>query len=138
GQPGNPLRFQNLHDQPVVVGTPFELSNSNARYALTEAIVNNHTLSFSKEQAKFAAPDVVVLKGKFFSVFTPGVSFIGVPFYLLGKFLGIPQILTFFTTILFAVINMLLITWIVTRLKGNVYQGLVCGLIFLFATNAFP
>src|SRR6266480_4895433 len=79
GKPGNPLRFQNLHDQPVVVGTPFELSNSNARYALTETIVNNHTLSFSKEQAKFAAPDVVMLKGKFFSVFTPGVSFIGVP-----------------------------------------------------------
>src|SRR5579883_1248423 len=78
GQVGNPIYYQNeLNTQ---VGGPFEVSNSTSRYALTEAIVTKHTFFLTPELARFSAPDVSYYNGKFFSLFTPGVSFFSIPF----------------------------------------------------------
>lgn len=75
GKAGTPFYYQKPQEMDTKIGSPFELSNSISRYVLTEAIVNNQSFFLSLDQARAAAPDVVDYKGKFISIFTPGVSF---------------------------------------------------------------
>ncbi len=134
GDKGNPIAYQK--EKATNVGGPYEASNSTSRYALTEAIVENHSLSFTNQQAKFASPDLVYYKKRFYTIFTPGVSLIGIPFYFFGRFLSMPQLFTFFSITLIALANMFLITSISRSLGANKYTAYIGGLIFLFATNA--
>lgn len=136
GNSGDPIAYQSDYD--IRIGGPFEASNSTARYALTESIVKDKSLFLSEDLAKFSSPDVAEQNNKFISLFTPGVSFIGIPFYWVGQQLGIPQFTTYLSSILFAFINIFLITIIVKKLGGNTLAGLLSGFIFAFATNAFP
>lgn len=126
-----------IKDQKSDVGGPFETSNSRSRYALTEAIVENNSITFNQKQAQFAAPDLVGYNGKLFSVFTPGVSFVGVPFYIFGKQFGAPQIFTYLSTLFFALFNICLITKLGRKLGAGVYESLIGGILFIFGTNAF-
>lgn len=123
-------------ERDIAVGGPFELSNSTSRYALTEAIVKYKSLFFNEDLARFSSPDVVDYKGHFFTIFTPGVSFIGVPFYMFGDLVGLPQLFTFFSVALFAVLNVLLVARLARRLGAGFNASIVSGLVFLFATNA--
>jgi hypothetical protein len=135
GKPdGNKLYFQNQHDTSST--GPFEASNSTSRYALTESIVDLHSLFFDNALARFASPDVTYYQGHFFTLFTPGVSFLGVPAYWLGKLFGAPQLFTFALTTLVAICNVFLIAFIVYRFTKSFISGLIGGLTFLFATNA--
>ncbi len=134
GNQGKPLAYQIQKDTNV--GGPFESSNSTSRYALTEAIVEHHTFFLTKEEARFASPDLVYHNGKFLSIFMPGISFIGTPFYLLGNKFGLPQLFTYFSVTLFAFIDIFLIARIVYKLGGNLYASFLAGFLFLFGTNA--
>ncbi len=134
GNRGNPIAFQSGYD--IRVSGPFESSNSTARYALTEAIVKNGTFELNFEQAKFASPDVVASGGKFFSIFTPGVSFAAVPFYLLGQYFSAPQLGAYFATALFAVANFFLVASLAKRLGASFWGSLFGAFAFTFATNA--
>src|SRR5258706_15585737 len=107
------LMFQN--DSSTVVGGPYESTNSTSRYALTESIVNNHAFSFTNNLAAFASPDLAQYNGKYFSIFTPGVSLLGVPFYIIGAIFGIPQIATYSLILLLALINFWLIAKIASK-----------------------
>src|SRR3989344_565006 len=130
------LVFKSGGAQSGRLGGPFESSGSTSRYALTAAIVEDHTLYFSPDRAKFASPDVAKLHGHYFSLFPPGVSFVGVPFYWLGKQLGIPQLATYTSTLILAVFNAWLVVKLARKLGAGVFSSLVSGLLFLFATNA--
>ncbi|MBI2008650.1 hypothetical protein HYS82_03285 [Candidatus Amesbacteria bacterium] len=132
---GKPRFYQDATHRDARISSPFELTNTTSRYLLTEAIVKNHTLFFSTTEAKFSAPDVVDYKGRFFSIFAPGVSFIGIPFYYIGSLLKIPQLLTFFSMSLFALVDVFLIALLSQRLGATRFAGLLSGAIFLFATN---
>lgn len=136
GEKGDPIYYQSPLTRDTKVGGPFESTGSTSRYTLTEAIVEDQTFFFTKERARFSSPDMVEYKGNFFSIFTPGISFLGIPFYYLGKQLGIPQLMTFFSTIVFAVINLFLVIKLATKLGAKRMTALLSGLIFLFATNA--
>jgi hypothetical protein len=135
GQNGNPVGFQS--DLATSLGSPFELSNSTARFALTESIVKYHSLFLNYNLAKFAAPDVVIHNGKYTSIFTPGVSLLAVPFYFIGDKFGVPQITSYLLITLFGLINAFLIFKLATKLGASFYSSLIAGFIFLFATNAF-
>lgn len=134
GDKGNPLYFQTEHDRKI--GGPYETSVNTSRYALIEAIAENRTFLFNKEQANFASPDAVEINGKFMSIFTPGVSFFSLPFYILGKAIGFPQLLTYLSTTFLAILNFYLIFIIVTKLGVNKYASLISGFTYLFATSA--
>lgn len=134
GQKGNPIYFQTEKD--IRLGGPFELSNGASRYALTEAIVENRTFFLDDKLAKFGSPDVVDYKGKFFSIFTPGISFIGVPFYILGKQFGFQQLFAYFSVTLFAILNVYLVAKLAWKFGVSFYAGIISGLVFLFGTNA--
>lgn len=134
GQKGVPIYFQNEKDTRV--GGPFESSNNNSRYALTEAIVEDRTFFFNDMRARFATPDIEEYNGKIFSIFTPGVSFLGSPFYLLGKLIGFPQLLTYSSTAILALVNFLLIILLSRKLGAGFYSSLLGGIVFLIGTNA--
>lgn len=126
--------YQNTYDTKV--GGPFELTNSTSRYALIEAFVENHSVFFTEEQAKLAAPDISYLNGKYFSIFTPGISLVGIPLYLLGKAMGYQQHVTFLLNIIVQLVNILLIARLSTKFNISFKKGIFSGLIFAFATNA--
>lgn len=118
-------------------GSPFEISITSSRYYLVEAMVDYGTFFFNEDQAKNSAPDISFLNGKYFSIFTPGVSMMAVPLYVLGKSLGAPQIITFLLNPMTALLNVYLVVVLARNLGANKYEGLFGGLIFLFATNTF-
>ncbi len=134
GQPGDPLAFQ--YSYQTSVGSPFEGTNSTSRYALTQAIVDNGRFYFDETQARFSSPDTSFYNGKYFSLFTPGVSFLAAPLYFVGKFFGLPQFYTFLTNIVFAVINVYLVYRVTRKLGVNTYLALLSGVVFLFGSNA--
>ena len=81
---------------------------------------------------------MVIYQGKAFSIFTPGVSFVAAPFYFIGKLIGIPQIAAYFSTIIFALINTVLIYTLARKLQASRLAACISSGIFLFATNALP
>ncbi len=131
---GKPGQYQ--YDYNTEVGGPFESSNTTSRYILTESIVNRNTYYLDEKQAFFAAPDVVYHNNKFFSIFTPGVSFLAIPFYKLGAQYGLPQLFSFFTTLVFAVMNVFLVARLAAKFGANKFLSYALGLTFLFSTNA--
>lgn len=137
GHKGNPVFYQNSSERDMNVGGPFESSNSSSRFVLTEAIVEDHRFTFDLEQARFAAPDLVEYNGRLFTVFTPGVSFMSVPFYILGKAFNLPQLFSYFSVTIFSVINVFLIYILARKLNAGVFTSLICGFIYLFGTNSF-
>src|SRR4030042_648124 len=89
---------------------PFELSPERGRFALTFSIIEDKSLSFSLPVAQFTLPDLGFHMGKFVSLFAPGVSFVAIPGYLIGKNFGVSQLGTFMIICLFAFLNALLIS----------------------------
>src|SRR3989344_4954286 len=114
GDKGNPIYFQNELDTKV--GGVYESSNSNSRFALTRAIVEDKTVFFSNELARFSAPDLVYFNGKFFSIFVPGVSLLSTPFYFVGKLFGMPQLFTYLFTTLLGLLNVILVSVIARKI----------------------
>jgi len=136
GQVGNPIYHQTQEERNKKVGSPFESSGSTSRYALIEAIVEDKTFFFNEERARFSAPDIVEYNDKFFSIFTPGVSFFSMPFYVLGKYIGFPQLVTYLSTVLLSLINVTLVVFLARKLGAGLYSALLAGFIFIFATDA--
>lgn len=130
----NKLKYQK--ERTTQINSPFELSNSSARFALTEAIVKNRTFFLSEDLARFSSPDVVDYNGKFMSIFTPGVSLLVVPFYWLGSFFGLEQALTYFAVTLFSFANIFLVAKLAMVLGVKKPTAVVGGLVFAFATNS--
>lgn len=136
GLPGAPtpkeLNLAKWHDTG-----PLELSPERGRYALIYSLVENKSFFFTKELADFSEPDIGYANGKYVSLFAPGVSFLAMPTYLIGRMLGIPQVGAFFTAALFAVINVLLLRAIAIRLGAHPIAASVGALAFVFASPAF-
>ena len=136
GLPGNPNTSE-LNRLTWKDNGPLELSPERGRYALTYAIAETHQFSFTPDLARFAAPDVGYLNGKYVSLFAPTVSFIILPGYLIGKALGFAQVGSFAVVALFALLNVFLIRAIAVKLGMHPLAGLLAGITFLFATPSF-
>lgn len=133
GQTGSPIYFQN--ELSTIVGGPFETSNSTSRYATVKSIVDNHSLFLNDQLAKFASPDLVFYKGKYFSIFLPGVSILAAPLYYLGSLVGLPQLFTYFLNLILALFSCYLIYRISRELGGRHWGSLIASFSYLFATN---
>lgn len=136
GLPGNPTIDQLLTKSWQDDG-PFELSPERGRFALTLSLAETGSVIFPLSIARFGTPDTGYFNGNFVSLFAPGVSWVVLPGYLLGKSIGLAQVGTYATVSLFAVFNALLITWIVRRLELPWAAAWLAALTFLFATPAF-
>ena len=137
GFPGNPT-VEDLNTIQWRADGPLELSPERGRFALMYSVVEDKSLQFSLPLARFVTPDLGINpKGEYVSLFAPGVSFLAIPGYVIGRYLGASQVGAFATSALFALMNLFLIYAIVKRLGGNAVTGLLGGMVFVFATPAF-
>lgn len=136
GLPGNPTASE-LNLTKWKENGPFELSPERGRFALTYSIIEDQSLHFSVPIARFATPDLGYKDGHFVSLFAPGISFLVLPGYLIGKYFNLAQVGTFMVIGIFAILNGLLIKGIATKLGAGTIPSIIAGLIFLFATPAF-
>ena len=134
GVPGAVWKFQQGYDTSV--GSPFESSGSTARYVLVQAIIEDKRFDLTEEKAHVSSPDIALFEGKYLTIFAPGVSFLGLPLYLLGRTIGLPQFMTYLLNPLVSLINVFLIALLARRLGAGTLASYLGGLIYLFATNA--
>lgn len=137
GLPGNP-DIETLNSDIWTKQGPLELSPERGRFALLYSFIEDRSLIFSLPVARLALPDLAISSsGEYVSLFAPGVSFIVIPGYLLGKMFGASQVGTYLVISLFALLNIFLIRSIALRLGAGYFASLLAGLIFAFATPAF-
>lgn len=116
---------------------PLELSPDRGRFALLYSVVEDQAVHFSLPIARFATPDVGYHEGNYVSLFAPGVSFLAIPGYLLGKYFGASQVGAYASITVFAFLNTLLLYAIATRLGAKKWAAILGTLTFIFATPAF-
>lgn len=116
---------------------PFELSPESGRFALTYSMVENHSFNFSIPIARFVTPDLGYWKGRYVSLFAPGVSLLAIPGYIIGKLFDVSQVGSFAIIALFAIGNLFLIKRIAQKLGASPIAATLGGMVFLFATPAF-
>lgn len=137
GNIGNPSA-EELSSHKWSDGGPFELSPERGYFALLYSFVEDHSLTFSIPLTRFSAPDIAVnADGKYVSLFMSGISFLAIPGYCVGKYLGVSQVGTFLVVSLFALLNVILIKSIIIRLGGGKISAYLSAFIFIFATPAF-
>lgn len=116
---------------------PFELSPERGRFALSYSIIEDGSLYFSESLGKFTTPDVGISNGRYVSLFAPLLSFIVMPGYIIGKYLGISQVGTFAVVSIFALLNLIVLRLIAIRLGANSIAATIASMVFLFGTPAF-
>ena len=136
GVAGNPTAIE-LNTNSWKENGPLELSPERGRYALLYSLAENKTFSFSTDIARFAAPDVGYTGNHYASLFAPGVSFIALPGYLIGKLFGFAQVGSFATIALFAITNVFLLRGIAIRLGASSLAATIASITFIFASPAF-
>jgi hypothetical protein len=137
GAKGNPTAsmIKNNLDQAT---KSLELSPERGRFILTMALFNDKSFSLSRELADAAYPDVGYYQGKFYVFFAPGVSLLAMPLYTLGIKYNLAQVFSFFTIVLFAAFNCVLI-FIIGRkiLKLNPSAAILAAFTFAFASTSW-
>ena len=128
---------ESINDPRWIIDGPFELSNERGRFALTYTLIEDRSVFFSIPIARFTLPDVAYNNGNYVSLFAPGVSFLSIPGYLLGRLLGVSQFGAFLTSAFFAILNIFVLRLIARRLGVKDLPATIAALIFLFATPAF-
>lgn len=137
GLPGNPI-LEKLAPEFLEKSGPFESSGERARYALAYSYLENKSFYFSESLARFSIPDLAINdKGRYVSLFAPGVSFLIMPGYILGGYFGLAQLGSFAVIAFFALLNIILIRTIAIKLGANSSAASFGALAFAFATPAF-
>ena len=103
---------------------PFELSPERARFALTYSILENKSIFLDNELAKFSLPDLGYVNGKFVSLFVPGISYLLIPGFYLGKLFNATQLGGYLVITLFAFLNTIVIYKISHKFKnGDIFKA---------------
>ncbi len=137
GIPGNPTS-EELNSPRWGRNGPFETSNDHARFALLYSMIEDRSFQLSLPLAEFSTPDLAITSGgKYVSLFAPGVSFLAVPGYLIGKYFGMSQTGAFLTIVFFAFLNIVFLRAIAIRLGAHPVAASLGAFVFIFATPAF-
>ncbi len=136
GRLGVPLSSE-LNDPKWKENSGFDLSVERGRFALVYSLLEDKSFYLNPNLARFSTPDIGFINDRYVSLFAPGVSFITVPGYLIGKFFGASQVGTFFVIGIFGVLNLIMISLTARLLGASTAAGILGGVVFLFATPAF-
>lgn len=136
GNMGNPQESE-LNNVEWREDGPFELSPERGRFGLTYSLVEHHSPFFSVPLARFITPDLGYINDKYVSLFAPGLSYLIMPGYIVGKYFGASQVGSFAIISLFAIFNLLLLYGIARKLGVGKTASFIAPLVFLFATPAF-
>lgn len=138
GIPGNPTSEELNSPKWRGENGPFETSNDHAKFALLYSVVEDKSFQFSLPLAEFSIPDLAINpEGKYVSLFAPGVSFLAMPGYLIGKHFGYSQAGAFLTIVFFALLNIILLRAIAIKLGARPIAANLGAFVFIFATPAF-
>lgn len=137
GMAGNPVISDSYSPFYEKAG-PFESSGERARFALTYSFLEEGSLHLSLPLAKFSTPDLAVDNGgRYVSLFAPGVSFLIIPGYVIGKYYGFSQLGAYAMISLFALLNIVMLRAIAIRLGVRPFAANFGAMAFAFATPAF-
>lgn len=138
GIPGNPSSEELNSSKWRGENGPFETSNDHARFALIYSVIEDKSFQLSLPLAKFSVPDLAMTSdGKYVSLFAPGVSFLAMPGYILGKYFDHSQLGAFLIIVFFALLNIILLRAIAIKLEANPVAASLGAFVFIFATPAF-
>ncbi len=112
---------------------PFETSLERGRYAQVVALSETGDVKIDKFYM-FLKPDIAWYNGHFYSTFPPGLAFVAVPFYLLGRFLNLSQVFTFLTTTAFSILTAWLVYKCALKLNLNEQAAVFVTILFSLAT----
>lgn len=120
-------------------GQVFESSLARGRYALVLSLVEYGSTVFPRPVADFAAPDVAFAgPGRFVSLFQPGVAFLAVPFYVIGRFLSAGQIAVMLLPVL-QTLALLTVAYAVCRsLFSSAAAALLASAALILGTPVLP
>jgi hypothetical protein len=136
GVSGNPSAEQ-INKSLKTAGKPFELSPERNRYSQLIALVEYKSFDLPLNVAKTVVPDLGYSDGKYISIYPPGLTVLFMPFYIIGRFVGLSQLFTFLVPLISAFLCFLLIIKISVKLDISKYAGILAGFIFLFATSSW-
>jgi len=136
GDPGNPS-IEDIRRSGEATNQ-FEQSAERARFAHTYALVENKSLSLTKELADAVRADIGYANGRYYSFFAPGTAMIAVPFYIIGKHFSLAQVTTFSIVSLFALGSMIFLYKIGKDIfKLSNANALLSPIIFAFASTSW-
>lgn len=137
GAYGNPdvSMFKDNLDQAT---KSFELSPERGRYAHVFALGERGTYALNQGTADEVYSDVGYYNGNFFAFFAPGVPYMALPFYLLGKHYNLAQVATFSFISLMSILALLFLFKIAREiLKLPLWASLLSVVIFAFGSTAW-
>lgn len=134
--PGNPSSLE-INTPKWTEQGPFELSPERGRFALLYSLVEDKSFVFSPSLAAFAEPDVAKIGERYVSLFAPGISFLAMPGYVIGRAFNLAVVGAVLTVSVFALLNAFLIRTISMKLGATPAFASLGALSFLFATPAF-
>lgn len=137
GNYGNPI-IEKLNDETLNEEGPLEVSHERGAFALTYSLVEHGSFWFTVPIARFTLPDLGYHNGKYVSLFAPGVSFLIIPGYLIGKAFSISQVGTYATIALFALTNAFLIKTIASRMGAHPLAAALSGWYFFLPPQPLP
>ncbi len=117
GVPGNVTTSEEYKKLSAASG-PFESSHERAPYMQYLEITQNHRYDLTKEQADFATPDVGFSKGKFFSYFPPGISWLLIPLHAVGNNFNLGLVFSYFTMCIFSVLAL----YFIFKILNNIFK----------------
>ncbi len=115
---------------------PFETSMERGRYAQVVSLAESHNFDVN-EFYKFLKPDLAWYNGNFFSTFPVGAAVLAVPFYILGKLVGLAQVFTFATSAFFSLSTAYIVYLICLQLKQKSKTAAFAAIVYSLASVAW-
>lgn len=130
-----PQDFKNNLDQ---ASRPFELSPERGRYAHVLALAQTGSYALDKRLSEITYPDVGYYQDRYYSYFAPGVSYLALPFYLLGAPYQLGQLFTFGFVSLVSILALIFLFKICREvLNMPIWAALLSVLVFAFGSTAW-
>jgi len=130
--PGNPDQGTILNElrQP---GKNFESSQERARFSLVKSIADDRSFILDK-YAEESLPDIAYKSGHYYSVFLPGLSALAIPFYIAGKYLNQPIIMTFLLPALLSILASIIVFLFSKKLGQSSLAATLSAIVFGLCT----
>lgn len=117
---------------------PFELSPERGRFAGVLSLAERGTYDLGPDLAGVVYPDVGYYENRYYSFFAPGMAFMALPFYDIGRQFGHAQLFTFgFVSV--AAIACLVFLYLIARriFVLPIAASLIAPLVYGFATTSW-
>jgi hypothetical protein len=117
---------------------PFESPHERSSFATMMSIIEKSHIQLSDSLAAFGGYDVGTYQHKKFSFFPPGLAIVALPFYLMGRIIGLGQIAAYFMLVSCIFIN----CWLLYRFQKKYFSlstphALISPLVFGLSSTAW-